>query len=823
MEEHVNPPSAAQVVVSIDHKDVDKAFHYHIPPLLQPRIRLGQSVTVPFGRGNKPCEGFVVGFDQGNMPEDLTPEQLKPILSINEATPFFSPAMLELAGWMQQKYYTTLYACLKCMCPTGLQFKSDVVVRLLPVEAKLPRLGGRQQDILALLKASHGFYLQSELENTLGPPLGAALKGLAAKGLVSLEDVSAFKDLTLKVQFVSLAAPQEDVEKSLLMLAQQPKTQSQAKVLAALLEQESIAVSDLRRMLNISVSPVKSLEKRGLVAIETVEVTRNTVFHQEAFTPPPVLTTAQQQAVDFITRQTDNKPVLLHGVTGSGKTEVYMHLIEQAVAQGKQAIMLVPEISLTPQTVGVFVNRFGSKVSVTHSRLTLGERFDQWKKARDGQTSIMIGPRSALFTPFNNLGIIIIDEEHEKTYQSETTPKYHAKDVAIMRGQLEGAKVVLGSATPSVETYYQAQEGQLHLVALTQRINRTLPEILVVDMRNELAEGNTSMFSNGLHQAMEENLANGQQTILFLNRRGFSTFVSCRKCGYVMTCDRCNVNHTYHLPTNQLICHYCGKKEANPKNCPQCGSHYIKYFGVGTQKIEDEVKRLFPQASVLRMDMDTTAGKHMHASILNRFKNGDAQILIGTQMIAKGLDFPQVTLVGIVAADLSLNNGDFRAGETTFQLLTQVSGRAGRSSLPGRVFIQTYNPEHYSIVFAKEHDYGQFYTHELALRQQLSYPPFAHVFSVLVTGEDEKRIIMTLFRLLDIMKHYNRKGLFEMLGPSPAAISKIKKKYRWKLLVKCPEEERLKNFVLYCVDKLKASGDVSGMGFNLTLNPALLV
>ena len=537
---------------------------------------------------------------------------------------------------------------------------------------------------------------------------------------------------------------------------------------------------------------------------------------------PPELTAEQRDALERIRALPDGKPVLIHGVTASGKTEIYLNLIADVLAQGRQAIVLVPEISLTPQTVQVFLRRFGDRVGLTHSRMSGGERRESWRKAASGEVGVMIGPRSALFAPFPRIGIVIIDEEHEKTYQSELTPKYAAKEVAAQRCAAHGARLVLGSATPSLESYYAAQRGHMHLIALHKRVNNQWPTVFIEDMRKELARGNASIFSERLRDAMAKNLAAGEQTILFLNRRGHSTFVSCRRCGYVMSCGNCKVNYTYHTGSERLICHYCGSQAKNPENCPQCGSKYIRYFGVGTQRVENETHALFPEARMLRMDLDSTSRKGRHESILDQFRAGEADILIGTQMIAKGLDFPRVTLVGVVAADVSLNNGDFRAGEHTFQLLTQVAGRAGRADLLGRVIIQTYNPAHYSVKYAKDGDYPNFFRHEMTLRRQLAYPPYTYVFSVLFSGEDEKSVIMRLHKLLEIMKYFNRKNLFETLGPAPAMIARIKKKYRWVLVIKSTDEDKLKSFVYYCMGHLTQSEDMDGIVANLTMNPTML-
>jgi len=545
------------------------------------------------------------------------------------------------------------------------------------------------------------------------------------------------------------------------------------------------------------------------------------------------LTEPQQFAVDKITDSLKKgatvAPFLLHGVTGSGKTEVYLHVIENVLKQGRQAIVLVPEIALTPQMVSLFTARFGTQVAVTHSRLTAGERFQIWKQAFDGEIGLVIGPRSAVFAPFANLGLIVIDEEHEHTYHSETTPKYDAREIAVKRGKLTNAVVILGSATPSLESYFRTQEVEndekYTLIELPERVNKTNPDVTVLDMRTEVARGNMSIFALEFQEALKETIASGHQAILFLNRRGHSSFVSCRWCGFVLACDQCRVNHTYHADKNRMLCHYCGTGTTMPKKCPACNSKHIKMYGMGTQKIEEEVKSIFPDIGILRMDMDTTRGKFGHAKVLESFKKGEAQVLIGTQMVAKGLDFPQVTMVGVVAADLSLHTGDFRAGEYTFQLLTQVSGRAGRALHPGKVFLQTYNPEHYAITLAQKADYKSFYHHEMALRRMMVYPPFSHVFSIMFSGAEEKKIIIALQKLLAIMGYCNTRDgrdRFHVIGISPAFVSKIKNAFRWKLLIKCIEEEPLKAFVLYCIKKLKENDPMTGITVHLTLDPIMM-
>lgn len=604
------------------------------------------------------------------------------------------------------------------------------------------------------------------------------------------------------------------------------KNNSQSKVLKILLKNQNISIYEIKNILGISLSPINTLEKNGVIKITTRKIKRDFInLDDYGKTNPLKLTIEQDNALNFIKQkiyEKTYKPILLHGVTGSGKTEVYLQLIDEVLKTGKQAIVLVPEISLTLQTVERFIGRFGKKVSVTHSRLSDGERFEQWKKAKDNKIDIMVGARSAIFTPFENLGIIIIDEEHESTYKSESTPKYDIKEVAEKICNLTGAMLVLGSATPSIDTYYKTQKGKYDLVYINNRINNNMPDINVIDMRKELEKGNRSIFSTSLFEAIKENLKNNMQTILFLNRRGHSTFVSCRKCGYVLECKNCNVSYTYHLKEHKLICHYCNSTENVPNICPSCSSKYIKYFGVGTQKIEEQIKKYFKDARVMRMDMDTTSKKNSHQNILEDFKNHKADILIGTQMIAKGLDFKKVSLVGVIAADITLNTGDYKSSENTFQLLTQVAGRAGRADIKGKVFIQTYNPEHYSIVFAKNNDYVGFYKKEILERKIMFYPPFSNIFFIMICGEDENLVMNAIKFLHKIMTYYNQKTNFYISDVAKAYIYKVNKQYRYKILIKAKEETRLKNFVLYCVSILKNKMDTNKLNIILSLNPSYI-
>lgn len=603
-------------------------------------------------------------------------------------------------------------------------------------------------------------------------------------------------------------------------LISKPKFKIQGEILKLLYQNGSMRLSDIKNELGKVDSSIRTLKKNGMIEF-TYESDIYTQNSDKQYIKP---TDEQQIAIDCIKNSiyNDNPDIfLIHGVTGSGKTEVYMQIIQYILQIGKQSIVLVPEISLTPQTVSRFIDRFGNRVAVTHSKMSIGERNTQWNRARRGEVDIMIGPRSAVFAPFENLGIIIVDEEHESSYKSESSPQYHAREIAQKRCELTGSKLILGSATPSVETYYRALNNEIHILTIKNRAkNNLMPDIQIVDMRKELEAGNKGIFSNVLISEIKSNIKNGQQTMLFLNRRGHSTFVSCRKCGYVVKCEDCNLPYTYHRDSSQLICHYCASKKDIPNICPQCGSKYIKYFGVGTQKVEDEIKKMFPEITVARMDMDTTSKKHSHEIILKDFADRKIDILIGTQMIAKGHDFPNVTLVGVIAADLSLNMDDFRSSEITFQLLTQVAGRAGRANLLGKVFIQTYSPESYAISYAKSQSYEQFYSQEIKMRSIMKYPPYSNIFVFLITGENENTVINSIYRLMDILKYYNRKNKFELLGPAPARLSKINKQYRWKIVIKCEEEDRLRNYAVYCADKFRTGKYCTNdIVLHLNMNP----
>ena len=603
------------------------------------------------------------------------------------------------------------------------------------------------------------------------------------------------------VNFVTLKKDEDEIEFDIE--AGKLKSAKQIRILKFLLENGDALISDIEMFADGSRAIVNTLCKNGYTEIIEKKIERDPFeFKNVERTTKLELTEEQENAFNAICDSMDDmlfSEFLLYGVTGSGKTEVYLQLIEKALNEHKSSILLVPEISLTPQTVNRFISRFGKEnIAVLHSKLSIGERYDEWNKINDGRAKIVIGARSAIFAPVKDIGIIIIDEEHDSSYKSEMTPKYDAKEVARFICKEANVPLLLGSATPDIDTYYRAKNEEIMLLELKNRANKaSLPEIEIIDLREELAKGNKSMVSTRLYEEIQKNLNDKKQTILYLNRRGFSTFVMCRNCGYTVKCKNCNINLTYHANTNKLKCHYCGYEEKLVTKCPSCGSEQIRYFGTGTQKLEYEINKLFPNASTIRMDIDTVSKKNSHEQILEKFKNDNIDILIGTQMVVKGHHFPNVTLVGVIAADGSLNIDDFRANERTFQILTQVAGRAGRGEDKGRVIIQTYNPDNFSIECAKKQDYDLFYNTEISLRKQLKYPPFCDIILIGFTSVIEQEVVKVAGRIHEYLKN---RVLKENIGiilykALPSPIDKIKNKYRWRILIKCKFGEKITDLI----------------------------
>ncbi len=587
-------------------------------------------------------------------------------------------------------------------------------------------------------------------------------------------------------RFLTLNFSRSEAEE-FLEVCERKHYKAKARLVQALLMQPMLTYSEAIHTWKISGTVIKGLEDQKVITVERERIYRSPVLAEQQGGQKKILNAEQERVFLAVCKEWETsvpRPVLLHGVTGSGKTEVYMELIQKVLEEGKQVIVLIPEIALTYQTVKRFSKRFGSCVSFLHSRLSAGEKYDQFEQAKKGEISIVVGPRSALFTPFPDLGLIIIDEEHEPSYKSEKTPCYHAREVAIERGRMENAKIVMGSATPSVESYEKGKSGEYFLQTLSCRYeNRALPKVYTIDMKQELKEGNRSIFSVLLKEKMEERLHRKEQVILFLNRRGYTGFISCRSCGHVMKCPHCDVSLTSHK-NGQLICHYCGYSIPDVKNCPVCGSPYIGGFRAGTQQIEEQVQKFFPQAKILRMDADTTRKKEDHEKILSAFAKGEADILVGTQMIVKGHDFPKVTLVGVLAADLSLNGTDYMAGERTFQLLTQAVGRAGRGCLPGEAVIQTYQPDHYSVQAAAAQDYEAFYEKEIGYRILMGYPPAKAMAVIRASCENQELLEQGIgYCRKYIEKIYKRQDLI-LVGPAPESVAKVQDLYRMVLYMR---------------------------------------
>ena len=620
------------------------------------------------------------------------------------------------------------------------------------------------------------------------------IKLMQTPGTKSKNKEKRIQEKTINV--INLKKSPEEIDFSIE--TKQIKSEKQIKILNFVKENQGLTIPELEMFLETSRATINTLIKKGYLEIEEKQIQRDPLANKKVEKTKKLnLTDEQQRAFDKIENAIDEnryEEFLLYGVTGSGKTEIYLQLIEKVLNEEKQAILLVPEISLTPQMLERFIARFGKeKIGVLHSKLSLGERFDEWNKIKQGKAKIIIGARSAIFAPVDNLGIIIIDEEHDSSYKSESNPKYNAKEIAKKIAKEKNIPLLLGSATPDINTYYKAKQGKITLLLLSKRANNSsLPKVEIIDLKQELANGNHSMLSQELYTSIEENLKNKLQTILFLNRRGFSTFIMCRECGYTVKCKNCNISLTYHSYENKLKCHYCGYEENVVTVCPECGSKKIRYFGTGTQKLELEIKKQFPMAKTIRMDVDTVTKKNSYEEILGKFKNENIDILIGTQMVVKGHHFPKVTLVGVIAADSSLNIDDYRANERTFQILTQVAGRAGRENLPGKVIIQSYNPENFSIQTAQKQNYEDFYETEIVLRKQLKYPPFCDIILIGFNSSNEseiKKISQEMYqKLTKKLENYSNINIFK---PMPSPIDKIQNRFRWRIIIKCKMTEEI--------------------------------
>lgn len=791
--------TVARVIVDVPSRDTDRTFDYLIPDRLAGWVEVGSRVAVPFG-GRK-LQGIVTGFAEE---ADIEYAKMKPIDDLMDAIPPLSPELVELGEWISKRWLCPLTIALQAMLPAALKGRTEKYV--FPAanaqwsEEETAQSGG----LLLALQKGEPLKLTSLLQHY--PEQGEHLKRWLRQG--RLEERQRVEDrFSVKTMLTVFPADQAALIEAIEQVP--ARAHKQREVLQYLAQQpEPISVQKLAEELKTTTSTIRSLAERGWIEIRAVTEDRDPYANRDFPTSVPmVLTPAQAAALAPIQSAIDqrrNEVFLLHGVTGSGKTEVYLQAIQGCLEQDKEAIVLVPEIALTPQMVERFKGRFGARVAVLHSRLSQGERYDEWRKIREGRAQVAVGARSAIFAPFSQIGLIVIDEEHETSYKQEESPKYHARDVAVERARLHRAVVVLGSATPALETYEAAvhggketQLGNPGYIALPERVaNRPLPGVEIVDMREELKLGNRAMFSYPLAAAIRDRLEKKEQIVLLLNRRGYATFVMCRSCGFTAACPHCEISLTHHKGSQNLRCHYCGYAEAEPKVCPSCESPHIRFFGTGTQKVEESLAETFPGIRVIRMDVDTTTEKGSHERWLTEFRERRADVLLGTQMVAKGLDFPYVTLVGVLAADAALRLPDFRAAERTFQLLTQVAGRAGRHELPGEVIIQTYDPEHESITSVVGHDYKGFVERALELRRQLGYPPYGRLIAVTFSHESVPMLLSSGERFASSLREkatalgirnefdFSGRAALEVLGPVSSPIARLKDRYRFQCMVK---------------------------------------
>lgn len=795
---------------------VNRLFTYSVPKHLEAIVQPGTRVLASFHRDS--LEGVVV---ERTNTTDLSADKIKNISDCLDDVPTYSHELLALTKWMADYYLTSWGNALFCAVPAAVRNQKQQVVKL--CAEYTPPIGRVQKEIVIHLEAE-GELTPNQLARRIGKShaqLRPTIAALREKNVVDVIVSHKPKATTQYTNVATLALTSTEIEDEITALItggdgyekatnenKQRTTHAaatkHAEILQILLaEGGSLATAEITKRVKTGTSLLRTLERRGLINISRAEAVRNPLSSQHVVpTSPHSLNSIQSEVYAEILKglQTEDRShhhYLLHGVTGSGKTEVYMQAITHILESGKSVIVLVPEISLTPQTTSRFIGRFGERVALLHSRLSDGERYDQWHRIHKGDADIVIGPRSAIFAPVKQLGLLIIDEEHSDSYKSDTAPRYHAREVARKRCQLADCPLILGSATPSLESYYNTQNGTYKLLKLPARVlDRKMPDVHIVDMREELKEGNRTIFSERLRNSMGEKLEKQEQTILFLNRRGHSSYVFCRTCGYVERCENCSISLTFHFETKRMVCHHCGHQRDTHSSCPDCNGVAIDYFGrrgFGTETVEQEVRKSFPTANVKRFDADSTARKNAHKHILDAFERQEIDILIGTQMVAKGLDFPNVTLVGVVVADTALNLPDFRASEQTFSLLTQVAGRSGRAETAGEVIIQTYMPDHYSISSVKKHDYIGFYQQEIEARGVLQYPPFTHVARFLLRGEDEKQVIDAMHTVGDYLGTLQSDEFPEVkiLGPASAPLSKIEGKYRWHFLIRSQNVDKI--------------------------------
>lgn len=771
---------------------MDRFFDYSVPEEFEKIIMPGMRAEVPFGKSNKRTECMIVRLllSQNEINSTL---EYKSIIRLLDDKPVITLFDIEAAWKLKKRCLCTYAEALKLFVPPGSGMKYEEMIHLTGDYAEEDLFKMVKKSILqeivvkALLEAGGSMTYTALLRQTQKKSLRTTSKALCEKGLIRISHISAKSAHEKTVRLVYYCG-ELSINETIDHLSYNKKAQK--RVLEVLRDLETVSVTDLLMLAETTHSVLNTMQKAGLIGYEEKIILRKPIQPKEESSKPPRLTTEQTSAVGLISSSMGKHEVfVLHGVTGSGKTEVFLRIIQKALNQKKTALMLVPEIALTPQMTERFTARFGDRVAILHSALSIGERYDEWQRIKNGEATVVIGTRSAVFAPLSKIGVIVIDEEHETTYKSEMPPRYDARFAALIRAKQMNSIVVLASATPSIESYARAKFGEYTLISMENRVNKSpLPEVKIVDMREELENGNRSIISRALLTELKDNVERGEQSILFLNRRGFATFVSCRSCGEVMSCPNCSISLTYHRFNHTLSCHYCGYRKDIPQHCPTCGSDHIRYFGKGTEKLEDELSTLLPGVPMLRLDNDTTVTKQSHEKILSKFQKENIPILMGTQMVAKGLDFPNVTLVGVIAADSELFADNYTASERTFDLLTQVFGRAGRAEKKGRAIVQTYQPEHPVIQLAAEQDYVSFFNSELMYRSSLSYPPYSDIIHFVFSGLDENEVkvaaVSSSEKARMLLKMHGLIDEVSWFEASPAPVARIDGKYRYRYWIK---------------------------------------
>ncbi|HGE6770685.1 TPA: primosomal protein N' [Enterococcus faecium] len=767
----------AEVIVDVPTMQTDQPFTYLVPSEMETALQVGMRVEVPFGNGNRHVQGFVMAIQKS---EESANPSLKAVIRLLDLAPVVNEELLSLADYMKKITYAFKITCLQTMLPSVMKAEYDKLIYPLADTPEVQVLFD-QREVIS--------WKEAEEEGSL-----SQLIRWRQEQLVDIKYEVHTRNKVKTIRLVRSLLTEKQIEEEWAKLRQNAKKQKELLLcLSELSQEEPIAYFKNK---GISTAVLNQGKEKGW--LEFIESERyrdpykDRVFDQ---TTALELNAEQKNAVEQIItagQQQKDQVFLLEGITGSGKTEVYLQAIADVLSENKTAIMLVPEIALTPQMVERFKGRFGESVAVLHSGLSQGEKYDEWRKIEREEAQVVVGARSAIFAPLKNIGLIIIDEEHESSYKQDETPRYHARDLAIWRSKYHHCPIVLGSATPSLESRARAQKGVYQLLQLNHRAKAAaqLPAIEIVDMREEFQNHRTSTFSANLQEKIQNRLDKKEQTVLLLNRRGYSSFVMCRDCGFVLPCPNCDTSLTLHMDTRSMRCHYCGHEEPIPNRCPNCGGNKIRYYGTGTQKVEEELRELYPQARILRMDVDTTRRKGAHEQILQKFGAKEADILLGTQMIAKGLDFPEVTLVGVLNADTSLNLPDFRSSEHTFQLLTQVSGRAGRAEKAGEVVIQTFNPQHYAIELAKKQNYEQFYQQEMHVRHRGGYPPYYFTVKITASHPEEQVAAKKIFQIANQLKEVLSPQSL-LLGPTPSMILRVKNRYYYQLIIKYKHEPNL--------------------------------